>query len=118
VACASLAMAGIAYLPFVFLTLPSQAPSAEAIGSMVALSVVSTALAFVAFFGLIAEAGPSRAMVFTYVNPAVAVVAGVLVLDEKVTTAMLVAFPLIIVGSVLATRASRPPKTDAVVHSG
>ncbi len=108
VAGASLAMAGVIYLPFALLTWPSETPSPGALGSMAALAIVSTALAFVAFFGLIAEAGPTRAMVFTYVNPAVAVIAGVLILDEKVTAAMVLAFPLIIAGSVLATRQGRP----------
>ncbi|MFD0475942.1 EamA family transporter [Nonomuraea thailandensis] len=51
------------------------------------------------------EAGPSRALVSTYVNPAVAIAAGVLVLQEPLTALIVVSFVLILAGSVLATRA-------------
>ena len=46
------------------------------------LGVVCTALGLVLFFRLVIEAGPSRAAVITYVNPLVAVVLEVLILDE------------------------------------
>ena len=62
------------------------------LGALAGLTVVSTALAFVAFFALIREVGTARAMVFTYVNPAVAVAAGVLVLAEPLTPSILAAF--------------------------
>ena len=58
-------------------------PDATAVGSLVVLGVFSTAIAFLAFFILIAEAGPGRASVITYVNPAVAVLLGVLILHEQ-----------------------------------
>ena len=83
------------------------------------LGLVCTALAFVLFFALLAEIGPSRAPVITYVNPAVAILLGVLLLDEKVTTGMLVGFPLILIGSVLAARrrsgAVEPTGPEALV---
>lgn len=107
---ASLTIAGVAYLPWAIATWPRHSPSASAWSALATLAVACTALAFVAFFGLIAEVGPSRAMVFTYVNPAVAVLAGMLVLHEPFTIAMAIAFPLIIAGSVLATRTSRAPE--------
>jgi hypothetical protein len=60
------------------------------------------------FFRLIAEIGPARATVITYVNPAVAVALGVSILGEPFTLAMAGAFALILAGSVLATRGARP----------
>ena len=66
--------------------------------------MICTAAAFLVFFRLIAEVGPARATVITYVNPAVAVALGVLVLGEHLTPAIGVAFALILGGSVLATR--------------
>src|SRR6185312_9051221 len=48
--------------------------------------------------------GPARATVITYVNPAVAVLLGVLLLGEHFTVGMAVGFPLILAGSVLAAR--------------
>jgi drug/metabolite transporter (DMT)-like permease len=83
----------------------SPAPALAAVG----LAVVCTALAFVLFFALIAEVGGARATVITFVNPAVAVVLGALLLHEKITVVTVVAFALILVGSVLATR--RPAGT-------
>ena len=70
------------------------------------LAVVCTALAFVLFFALIREVGPSRAVVFTYVNPAVALAAGVIVLGEPLTTWNVAGLALILAGSALATRRS------------
>ena len=48
--------------------------------------------------------GPARASVITYINPAIAVTGGVWLLGEPLTAAMVVAFALILGGSVLATR--------------
>ena len=62
------------------------------------------------YFRLIAEAGPVRATLITYVNPAVAVALGAAVLGERITPAVVVSFALILAGSVLATRASRSPR--------
>ncbi len=59
------------------------------------------------FFQLIAEVGPARASVITYVNPAVAVALGVSVLGERFTPSMAGAFALILGGSVLATRSGQ-----------
>ena len=52
-------------------------PSAKVVWSVVGLAVICTAVAFVVFFELIAEVGPSRATVITYLNPAVALLLGV-----------------------------------------
>ena len=78
------------------------------LGSLAALGVLCTAIAFVLFFRLIAEVGPARATVITYVNPAVAVALGVSVLGEPLTPAIVAAFVLILTGSVLATRSGLP----------
>jgi hypothetical protein len=73
---------------------------------------VCTAAAFVVFFALIAEVGPTRATVITYVNPAVAILLGVVVLDEKFTLGMAIGFPLVILGSILATARVRRRRGD------
>ncbi len=99
---ASLIVATAIYAPFTVPVWPDRI-SAPAVWSIVALAVVCTAAAFVIFFALIAEAGPARATVITYINPAVAITLGVLLLDEPFTIGMAIGFPLVIVGSVLAT---------------
>jgi drug/metabolite transporter (DMT)-like permease len=115
----SLALTALVYAPFGLTELPSSIPSGRAIAAVVTLGIVCTALAFVLFFALIAEAGPVRATVITYVNPAVAVVLGVALLGEKFTGATAVGFVLILGGSVMATNGSRrwrrrPAYTDSI----
>ncbi len=102
-----LGFAALVYTPAAVLTWPTRWPSAEVVASVLVLAVVCTALAFVAFFALIREVGTARAMVFTYINPAVAVAAGVLVLGEPLTATIVASFGLILGGSVLATASSR-----------
>jgi drug/metabolite transporter (DMT)-like permease len=102
-----LAFAAILYSPLAALTWPSSLPSGNVLASLAGLAVLCTAAAFVLFFALIAEVGPARASVITYINPAVAVTLGVLVLGEQLTVSMAVAFVLILGGSVLATRSVR-----------
>ncbi|WP_396903950.1 EamA family transporter [Mycolicibacterium phlei] len=77
--------------------------------ALLALGVLCTAVAFLVFFALIREVGPARALVITYINPVVALFAGVLVLDEPLTVGTLVSLTLILIGSVLATRRAAPP---------
>jgi drug/metabolite transporter (DMT)-like permease len=104
---ACLAFAAIVYAPLAALTWPSAVPAAKVFASIAGLAVICTAIAFIGFFALIAEVGPARATVITYVNPAVAVALGALVLSERITLAMAGAFVLILGGSVLATRGPR-----------
>jgi len=101
---ACLAFASVIYAPLAALTWPSRVPSGKVLASLAGLAVICTALAFVIFFALIAEVGPARASVITYVNPAIAVTGGVWLLGERLTVIMVVAFALILGGSVLATR--------------
>lgn len=103
----SLTMVTIIYAPFAAFTLPQDiaaSPSLEAWGSIVALGLLCSALAFVIFFEVIRGIGPARASLITYVNLAVAVVLGVVFLSEPLTLGMLVGFPLVAVGSYLASR--------------
>jgi drug/metabolite transporter (DMT)-like permease len=106
----SLLMAALAYAPAAVIQLPHAWPTGRVIAAVLTLGVVCTALAFLLFFALIREIGPVRATVITYVNPAVAVALGVLLLNERLTGAIAVGFALILGGSVLAARAA-PART-------
>ena len=99
---ASMILATVIYAPFAPFLWPAEV-NAAAVWSVVGLGVLCTAVAFLVFFALIAEVGPARATVITYVNPAVAIVLGALVLSEPLTTGMLIGFPLVILGSYLGT---------------
>jgi drug/metabolite transporter (DMT)-like permease len=109
---ASLGLTALVYLPFVLTRLPAHLPSRSVIGAVAVLAIVCSALAFLLFFALIAEVGPVRATVITYINPAVAVTLGVLLLHEPFTLGIVVGFALVLTGSVLATRQSRQAATE------
>ncbi|MFM7146307.1 MAG: DMT family transporter [Actinomycetales bacterium] len=111
----------VIYAPFVVATWPADhgptAPPVPTLAwlSVIALGAVCTALAFIIFFALIKEVGASRTTVITFINPAVALVLGVLILSEPITAGLAIGFPLVIVGSILATR--RAPAVEAEPHA-
>jgi len=107
----SLALAALVYIPIAVTQLPDHTPSAEVLTAVGVLAVVCTALAFLLFFALIANIGPVRATVITYVNPAVAAVAGIAFLGESFTVGMAIGFALVLAGSALATHRSKAAAT-------
>ena len=106
---ASLVIAAVALAPLAAVDPPSAVPSAQAVVALVVLGIFCTAAAFVFFGALIAEVGPSRASVITYVAPAVAVVLGVAVLDESLGPGAIAGLALILAGSWLSTGGRLPP---------
>ena len=113
VVAASLVIAAVLYAPFAAFRWPTAMPSAHVVESVLGLAVVCTALAFLVFFALIAEVGPVRATVITYVNPAVAAVLGVAILSEHLSAGMLAGFALILAGCVLATGRGPEPVAES-----
>jgi drug/metabolite transporter (DMT)-like permease len=111
VVCASLLIACLVWAPYGLSHLPSHIPG-EAIASILGLGLICTALAFVVFFALIEAIGPGRSTVITYVNTAVAILLGVLLLDEDFTLGMAIGFPVILIGCVLAVRTPRTEDGD------
>ena len=105
IAAATLLLNAAGFAPAGILSLPSSV-SAETVAAVAGLAVVCTALAFLVYFPLVREVGPSRSAFVTYVNPLVAVLLGVVVLNESLTLGIAVATPLILIGSVLATAPS------------
>jgi drug/metabolite transporter (DMT)-like permease len=112
VVAASLGLAAIGYLPVAVVQWPTHL-NAKVIWSVLGLALICTALAFMIFFALIAEVGPARATVITYVNPAIALLLGVLLLNEPFTIGIAVGFPLILVGCFLATSRNRVARRAA-----
>jgi drug/metabolite transporter (DMT)-like permease len=105
---ASLAISALILTPAAVLAPPDHAPSTESLLSIVALGVACSAVAFVFFFALIAEAGPSRGTIITYVNPIVAVALGIALLDERIGPGAAAGLLMILAGSWLATGGRRP----------
>jgi drug/metabolite transporter (DMT)-like permease len=100
----AMAMTAVFYAPALFLFWPVHAVSHEAIYSLIALGVFSTGIAFAIFFTVMAEIGPTRASLVTYMNTAFAVVLGVIILNEPLTVGIIVGLPLVLIGSYLASR--------------
>jgi drug/metabolite transporter (DMT)-like permease len=90
--------------PLLFGGLPDRVPSTGVLLALLVLGVACSAVGLAAYFFLAVEAGPGRAAVVTYVNPAVAVIAGVALLHEPITLATALGFLLILAGSWLSTR--------------
>jgi drug/metabolite transporter (DMT)-like permease len=107
----ALAIAAVMLTPAALVAPPEGPVPAGAIASIVILAVFCTALAFVLFGMLIAEVGPSRASVITYVAPVVALALGVAALDERPGTGTIVGFVLILIGSYFATSSERRSDT-------
>ena|SRR6202790_5519135 len=101
--------ATLVLLPLSVTRLPARFPSFSVIASLIVLGLVCTALAYLAFFALIAEVGASRGTVITYVNPVVSVFLGVALLGEPLNAAIIAGFLLIIAGSWLSTGGRLPP---------
>ena len=100
----AMAMTAVFYSPALFFLWPDRAVSANAIYALIALGVFSTGIAFAVFFTVMAEIGPTRASLVTYMNTAFAVVLGVLILSEPLTIGIIVGLPLVLIGSYLASR--------------
>ena len=101
----------VAYAPLMIMQCPATGTvSKESALSLLALGIFCTALAFISFFIVMKEIGPARASIGTYVNTAVAVVLGVIILSEPLTLGIIIGLPLVMIGSFLA---SRKPATKA-----
>jgi drug/metabolite transporter (DMT)-like permease len=106
---ASLAIAAVLLAPYAALDQPRTTPGAGALVCVVVLGLVCTALAFVVYTVLIAEAGTTRATVITYINPVVAVALGVSLLGEQLGAGAIAGLLLILAGSWLSTDGRLPP---------
>jgi drug/metabolite transporter (DMT)-like permease len=92
------------YLPFAIISWPKEIPSIQTIGSVLGLGILCTAFAFILFFKVVTEVGPPRASLVTYLNTAVAVVLGVILLGEPLTLGIALGLPLVLIGSYFASR--------------
>jgi drug/metabolite transporter (DMT)-like permease len=100
----AMALSAIFYLPFTVVQWPAHEISIGAVNSVIGLGVLSTGAAFVAFFTLTSIIGVARASLVTYLNTAFAVVLGVIILNEPLTTGMALGLPLVLIGSYFASR--------------
>ena len=92
------------YSPFAIADWPTHHVRVNSIYSLIALGIFPTAICFVLFFKLLADIGNARSSLVAYVITVVAVLIGVIVLHEKLTTGIIVGLPLVLVGSYFASR--------------
>jgi drug/metabolite transporter (DMT)-like permease len=100
---ASLSVASLVLLLPAAATWPDRWPSTATLTSIVVLGVLCSAIAMLLMFYLVRVAGASRALIITYVNPAVAMLLGVGVLHEHLGPGGVTAFAVILIGSFLST---------------
>jgi drug/metabolite transporter (DMT)-like permease len=113
-AAGSMLMGGLFLLPLALFQLPTAAPGWEAIASILALSLLGTALAQLILYRILALHGSARLSLVTYLMPGFALVYGATLLDEKITAATLVGLVLILGGVALASGAVRLPRRATV----
>ncbi|MGA0612709.1 DMT family transporter [Caldimonas sp. KR1-144] len=103
VATGSQCAAAVALLPLALLAWPAQPISSTAWIAAVLLALLSTALAYLLYFRLIAHVGPANAIAVTFLIPVFAVLWGGIFLHEAVSTVMLAGCAVILLGTSLAT---------------
>ena len=101
--------AALVLLPIAFVTWPDTAISLRAWVAAVLMGFFSTALAYILYFRLIANVGPTKAITVTYLIPLFAMLLGAIVIDEPITGAMLIGCAVILLGTALATGMLRLP---------
>ena len=102
-----LAFASLLLAPFGLAQLPDTLPSGEVLLSVLALGALGSGIAYLLYFSIIASAGASRAILVTYLVPAIALIYGAVFLDEPVTIPSLIGLVLILSGTALATGVAR-----------
>jgi drug/metabolite transporter (DMT)-like permease len=107
-ATASMLFGGLVLLPFALLQLPDQAPGWKAVGSLLGLAVVGTAVAQLILFRVLRLFGAARLSLVTYLLPVAALIYGALILSEPLRPSMLIGLGLILGGVALGSGAWRP----------
>jgi drug/metabolite transporter (DMT)-like permease len=98
-------VAALVTTPAGLIQAPAHVPGWKVIGSVVVLGVVGSALAYLLYFAIAAQAGASRAILVTYLVPPMAVAYGAIFLGESVKASALGGLALILGGVALGTGA-------------
>ena len=99
----ALTAAALSLVPFALAEPPSQVPSWKVTGSLFALAIGGTAIAYVLYYALFAGAGAARSIQITYLVPAIALAYGVLLLGEPLTVSAVAGLALVLTGVTFGT---------------
>src|SRR6266511_2916695 len=99
----ALTAAALSLVPFALAEPPSQVPSWKVTGSLLALAIGGTAIAYVLYYALFAGAGAARSIQITYLVPAIALAYGVLLLGEPLTVSAVAGLALVLTGVTFGT---------------
>jgi drug/metabolite transporter (DMT)-like permease len=100
--------AALFLLPLLPFTIPAAVPSGLALLSLLALALLSTSLAYILYFRLIASVGATQALTVSYLIPLFAILWGALVLNEAITVSMILGGALILLGTAIANQVKLP----------
>jgi drug/metabolite transporter (DMT)-like permease len=114
VAAATQCAATLVLAPLAIWLWPDHPISLAAWGSVIALGIASTGLAYILYFQLILSIGPARAVTVTLLIPIFACLWGALLIDEPVTPRMLLGGGIVLLGTALATGLLKLPGRAAV----
>jgi len=115
-ASATMATSALLTLPLVAFEPPTSA-GWDSLGSVLALGVLGTGLAFLIFYTLINELGAVRASIVAYLAPGFSVGYGVALLGESITAGTIAGLVLILVGSWLGANGRLPASRSAPSRS-
>lgn len=101
--------AAVVLLPFAFAYWPVTPISSLAWGSVIALGIACTGIAYTVYFHLIATIGPTRAVSVTFLVPIFGILWASLFLGERITSSMLLGCAVVIVGTMLASGVLKLP---------
>jgi drug/metabolite transporter (DMT)-like permease len=103
VAAGSMVSATLVLLPAAIYWWPAQFPGLHAWGAALSLSLLCTAVAYLIFYRLLSNVGPSKTITVTFLVPPFGVLWGALLLDEALTAQMLIGMSTVLFGTLLAT---------------
>jgi drug/metabolite transporter (DMT)-like permease len=95
--------AAVLLLPLAAVSLPEEAPPLPAVLCALALTLLSTAVAYLLYFRLIESVGPTKTLTVTFLIPVFGLLFGVLLLGEPVGVGTLVGSGIILYGVALVT---------------
>ena len=108
----TMAVSALMAAPVAAFSLPSAAPSLDAVGALAALGILGTGISFVLFYELIGTMGATKSSLVAYVAPGFAVIYGVILLGEDFTAATFAGLVLIVGGSWLAAEGRLPSRSS------